>query len=181
MKIWSKVASSLLILSCLLISYNSFAQPPRGHHHKGGHHGNPMDPKGEHFYPPEMIMHHKSDIKLTKEQQEYIIKVTQETQSTFTAKKWAMHDAKEAMKKLLEAEKVDEAKTYAQLDKILALEGEMKKQKLGLMIKIKNKLTADQKKKLDELKKKHRAEKGAPRPPRPPHDKPRPPQPPKGK
>lgn len=166
MKKWSNLVTALSLISCLLISYNSFAQYPAPHHK--GHHDNPMHPMGEHFYPPEMIMRHKAEINLSKEQQDYIIKVTQETESNFTAKKWALHDEMEAMKKLVEAEKVDEAKTYSQLDKIMALEAEIKKNKLGLMIKIKNKLTVEQKKKLDEIKKKHQEKKGFPRPPHPP-------------
>ncbi len=160
MKQGSNLMRSLLLISCLFISINSFAQPHKMHHGKKNHpHGMRHKPGLEkHFYPSEMLMHHKSEINLTAEQQKFIIKATQEAQQLFTEKQWALQDAMEGMKKLIEVEKVDEKKVYAQLDKIFSIEQELKKKRLGLMIQIKNKLTTAQKKKLDAIKEKHKKE-----------------------
>jgi Spy/CpxP family protein refolding chaperone len=54
---------------------------------------------------------------------------------------------------LLQEKPVDEAKVLAQVDRILALEKEVKKTQIGLLVRIKNLLTPAQQAKLMEMRK----------------------------
>ena len=54
---------------------------------------------------------------------------------------------------LLREKPVDEAKVLGQVDRILALEKEIKKTQISLLVRIKNLLTAAQQAKLTELQK----------------------------
>ena len=65
------------------------------------------------------------------------------------------------IQKLIAAGDFDEGKITAQIDEVAKAEGETKKQQFVLMLHIRQMLTADQRKKLDELK-------HAPPPPPPP-------------
>lgn len=56
------------------------------------------------------------------------------------------------IQRLLAAGELDETKVFAQMDEVSKAETEIKKQRLGLMMRIRQSLTPEQRKKLDELK-----------------------------
>jgi Spy/CpxP family protein refolding chaperone len=112
------------------------------------------------FYSPEGIIQHAKHIGLTDEQEVYIKAEYKKAQAEFTDANWDLKKATSALHDLISKDKVDETKALAQLDKILALEKRIKRQKISLMIRVKNKLTDAQKKKLDQLKKHHEHMKG---------------------
>ncbi len=102
------------------------------------------DPMEEHFFPPELVMQHQRDIKLTAEQRETIKTAVQTAQTIFTDVQWQLHDEMETMKDLVKEKKVDEQQVLDQLETILNLEREIKRTHLTLMIRIKNTLTPEQ-------------------------------------
>ncbi len=102
------------------------------------------DSMDEHFFPPELVMHHQRDIKLTAEQRETIKAAAQTAQATFTDVQWQLHDEMETMKDLVKEKQVDEQRVLDQLETILNLEREIKRAHLTLMIRIKNTLTPEQ-------------------------------------
>ncbi|HNR11816.1 MAG TPA: periplasmic heavy metal sensor [Thermodesulfobacteriota bacterium] len=109
------------------------------------------------FFPPEMIMRHQQEIGLTEEQKTYMKTQTQEAESTFTSLEWDLHDAIGTLDTLTAQQTPDEKQVLAQLDKVLSLENKIKRARLTLMIRLKNKLTPEQQAKLVELKgKQHR-------------------------
>jgi Spy/CpxP family protein refolding chaperone len=156
--ITTSITTALFALLLTFFSQTLCAQagPPFG---PPPHHGGPPPGKAgedairKNFYPPEIVMRHQSDIALTDEQRKFIIAEMQEAQKNFTEWQWSLEAETEKMQKLLANAKVDEAQVLLQLDKVLALEKQIKTQQLKLMIAVKNKLTAEQQKKLDELKK----------------------------
>ena len=111
------------------------------------------DPIGQKLYPPELIMAHQSELGIDDKQRDAIIKEVQNAQGTITKLSWQMQAAAEALGKLLDAPKVDEAKTLAQADKVMGIEREVKKAHLTLLIRLKNLLTDVQRQKLAQLRK----------------------------
>jgi len=66
-----------------------------------------------------------------------------------------MSAAAEQLSKALEAPKLDEGKVLAQADQVMALERDIKRVHLALLIRIRNVLSDSQRAKLAELRAKH--------------------------
>jgi len=132
---------SAICLLCLLIAapFNSLtAQQP--------------DPMGDNFFSPELIMQNQQAIGLTEDQKTYIMSQIQEAQETFTKLNWSLQKEMETLVKLTSQNTADEKKVIEQLDKVLQVEEQVKKKQVTLMIRIKNKLTAEQQVKLKQIK-----------------------------
>jgi Spy/CpxP family protein refolding chaperone len=114
--------------------------------------GPQRDPMHENLFPPEMILRHENDIGLTDDQKKAVREAVLNAQTQFTKLQWEMQDAHQALAKLVKEDKIDEAKSVEQLDKVLKAETEMKRLQLSLAIQLKNQLTSAQIKQLQELK-----------------------------
>ena len=121
------------------------------------------DPMAENFFPPELLMHHQQALGLSEEQKKYFKSEVQKMQAQATDLQWQLPAEMEKMKSLLKSERIDEQQVLAQTDKIMNLEGDMKRLHLTLLIRIKNKLTPEQQAKLKEMKNQMRGD-GPPRP-----------------
>lgn len=116
-------------------------------------------------------MAHQQEIGLSAEQKTYLRQEIVKAQSRFTELQWQLQDEMETLVSLLKQTPADEAQVMAQLDKVLAAEREIKRAQMGLMVRIKNKLTPEQQARLRELRP------ATPEPPGPPTT-PTPPRPP---
>lgn len=105
-----------------------------------------------HLFPPELVMAHQQDIGLTEEQREKIKLTMQQAQSDFLDFQWDLQVESRKMGELLEASPVDEGAVLEQADRVMALEREIKKTQLSLLIRIKNTLTESQQDRLMELR-----------------------------
>lgn len=112
----------------------------------------PDDPIAQNLFPPEMVMQHRQEIGLTDEQNIAIRQVLRNASTRFNELQWQMEDEMETMNKMTKAAAVDEQKVMAELDKILNIEREVKRTQLLVSVRIKNKLTAEQQAKLQELR-----------------------------
>ena len=110
------------------------------------------DPIGDNFIPPELIMQHQQEIGLSPDQKSFINAELQKAQTKFSELQWQLASAVETMASLVKQERIDEAQTLAQLDKILDLEREIKRTHIALVIRIKNRLSAEQQTRLQEMK-----------------------------
>lgn len=128
-----------------LFAVAGFAQQP-----------NSEDPIGQLLFPPELVMNHQREIGLSETQRNQIRREISAAQSKFLDYQWQMSDASEKMVALLKAAPVDEKKTLAQADEVMDLEREIKKTHLGLLIRIRNVLTADQVARLDQIRARER-------------------------
>ncbi|WP_299456891.1 Spy/CpxP family protein refolding chaperone [uncultured Microscilla sp.] len=138
----------ILVLGLVQIGW---AQPPNQHRSR------PRQPHlKQGFFPPEMVMQNQQKIGLTTSQQQYISNEMQRTQAAFNKLQWALHREMEKMHTLTQQTKVNEKAALLQLEKILALERQIKKQQLRLMIRIKNQLTDKQKATLKKIAPPHR-------------------------
>lgn len=115
-------------------------------------HAQQPDPLGENFFPPELIMQNQQAIELTEDQKNYILSQIQEAQERFTKLNWSLQKEVETMLKLISQTTADEKKVIEQLDKVLQIEEQIKKKQITLMLRIKNKLTAEQQSKLRQIR-----------------------------
>lgn len=109
------------------------------------------DPFARHLFPPERVMGHAQEIGLDDAQRNTIRKEVQKAQPKFLDLQFDMQTERETLVRLIQENKVDESRVLAQLDRVLALEKEIKKTQITLLVRIKNTLTPAQQAKLAEL------------------------------
>ena len=112
------------------------------------------DPLAENLFPPELVMQHQSEIGLTEEQREALMSEIHNAQERFAGLQERLQKEVEAMAALLRKESIDEQAALAQFDKVLDREREIKRAHLGLILRIKGKLTREQVARLREIKNK---------------------------
>jgi Spy/CpxP family protein refolding chaperone len=103
------------------------------------------------LFPPVLIMQHQSDIALTSAQRDEITKEMTDMQKAVLDLRWQLEEKTTALTNLLSADKVDEKAAMAQVDDVLKLEDQLKRQRLGFLIRVKNVLTPTQQETLRKL------------------------------
>lgn len=111
----------------------------------------PSDPFAEYLYPPDRVMGHSLELGLDDAQKASIKNEVQKVQSRFTDLQFELQGESERMVRLLQEKPVDETKVLAEVDRILALEKDIKKMQVSLLVRIKNVLTPAQQAKLAEI------------------------------
>jgi len=96
-------------------------------------------------------MQHQQALGFSEEQKKFLRTELRDTQTRLTDLQWSLQDEVEKLAALVKQEQVDEAGTLNQLDKVLAGEREIKRAQIGLLIRIKNKLTPEQQSRLREI------------------------------
>ena len=134
--------------------------------------GPPLGPPPflDELFVPRLVMEHQTEIGLTAEQRDAITREMAATQKKVVDVRWALEEKSEALKKLLAAERVDEAAALARAKEVLDLEQQIKQAHLTLLMRIKNQLTAAQQAKLRELRPRGGHGPGRPFPGRPPEE-----------
>lgn len=110
------------------------------------------DPIARELFAPDLVMKHGREIGLDDRQRSAIKEAVQKTQAKALDAQFDLQEDSEKMVRLLQASPVDEAAVLAQLDRVLALEREVKRAQIGLLVRIKNQLTPAQQGKLRELR-----------------------------
>ena len=113
----------------------------------------PEDPFGRYLYPPDRVMSHAMELGLDDAQKTSIKNEVQKAQGKFVDLQFALQGESEKMIRLLQQKPVDEAGVLAEVDRILALEKDIKKTQISLLVRIKNVLTSAQQEKLSDLPK----------------------------
>lgn len=167
-----KAKVALLCAGLVLFAGSVLAQTPRPQPAPGQA---PMaaprpmhDPMGAALFPPELVMSHQQEIGLTAEQKTYLRQEISRAQARFTELQWQLQDEMETLVSLLKQNAPEETQVMAQLDKVLAAEREIKRAQMGLMVRIKNKLTPEQQARLRELRARMPEPPMPPMPPAPP-------------
>jgi len=109
------------------------------------------DPFAGNLFPPELIMQHQQTIGLGEEQKNFLKAEIRNAQKQLTELQWGLQEEVEKLAGLMRQDQVDEAQALTQLDKVLGLEREIKRAHIGLLIRVKNKLTAEQQARLREI------------------------------
>ena len=137
--------SRFLLAAICLLTASLCAQQPPG-----------PDPIGENLFPPDLVMIHQKAIGLDEAQKNYLRAEILKAQTRFTELQWQLQDAMEGLVSLLKQNTADESKVLEQLDKVLSSEREIKRAQIGLMVRIKNRLTPEQQARLRQLREESR-------------------------
>jgi Spy/CpxP family protein refolding chaperone len=130
-----------LAIAALLLPIAVFAQtPPQD------------DPIGRHLFPPELIMAHSQDLGLQDKDRIAIKNEVQKAQAKFFDLQWQAKEETDKMVKLLQQSPADEAKVLEQADRVMALERDIKRTHLTLLVRLRNLLTPEQQAKLQRLR-----------------------------
>ena len=97
-------------------------------------------------------MQHQSEIGLQDAQRTALASAIQQAQAKFTEVQWKLSAEGEKLGRLLQSAQVDETQVLEQADRILAMERDIKRAQISLMVRIKNTLTAAQQAKLTEIR-----------------------------
>ncbi|HEY6209689.1 MAG TPA: periplasmic heavy metal sensor [Gemmatimonadales bacterium] len=146
-----RALSVIVVLALLAVSGVQSQQPPGG---PGGPASPPRpdDPLSRFLFPPELVMQQQQAIALKPEQRTAITRAIKEFQGKVLDLQWQMQEETERFGELLDKQLVDQAAALGQLDKLLAVEREVKRTHIGLLIQIKNQLTAEQQARLTQLR-----------------------------
>jgi Spy/CpxP family protein refolding chaperone len=125
----------------------ALAMPPHG---RFGMEGRP--PFMDELFPPRIVMQHQQEIGLRDSQREAITKAMTNTQAQLVDLQWRFEEASAALTKLLAQLSIDESAAIDQAGRVMAVEQELKKAHLSLLIQIKNQLDPAQQEKLRELR-----------------------------
>jgi Spy/CpxP family protein refolding chaperone len=112
------------------------------------------DPIAQNLFAPELVMQYHEEIALSDTQAKAIKEAITKAQAKFIDTQWESQSETEKLVQLLKAKPIDETAVLAQLDRVLALEREIKKTQISLLVRIKNVLTDAQQAKLIELRRK---------------------------
>lgn len=128
-----------LSILLLLMATTGFAKPP--------------DPEFmSQLYPPELVMQNHRAIGLTRDQRKVITKAIQATQAATVELGWSMQDAAADLTKEMSAPKINREAALKAAEQMMAVEGQVKRAHLGLLIEIKNALNEEQHRKLDAIR-----------------------------
>jgi Spy/CpxP family protein refolding chaperone len=114
----------------------------------------PPDPMAETTFPPDLVMRSAQEIGLTEEQRQALESDLRKAGARFKEFDPRMRQEMQALADLMKEQRPDSDKVMAQLDKVMAVERDMRRTHLGLMIAIKNRLTAAQQTQLKEIRRK---------------------------
>ncbi len=143
----------LLLTVAFVASSQQTPQPPQSPHPtQPPQPPHPQDPLAENLFPPDLVMQHRQALGLSDEQKNAIKDEVIKASTRFTELQWQMQDEMETISNLTKGATVDEGRVLAELDKVLGIEREIKRTQLSLAIRIKNKLTAEQQNKLQEMR-----------------------------
>jgi Spy/CpxP family protein refolding chaperone len=133
-------------LVTMLVLAATLAAAPSARAQQGG------DPIAENLFAPELVMQHQQELGITDEQRTAIIADIGRAQPKAMEMQWKLQREVQSLAALLKSEAIDEEKMLAQLDRVLAGEREIKRVQLALLVRIKNKLTPEQRIKLQGLR-----------------------------
>ena len=110
------------------------------------------DPIARHLFPPDLLMKYQREIGLSESQRKTMLEAIAKSQTRFVELQWDSQGESEKLAQLLQVRPLDEAAVLAQADRLMALERDVKKTHLSLLIRLKNLLSESQQRKLAELR-----------------------------
>ncbi len=156
---WSWLTVGLIGLQIAAAATLASQGPPRDQRppmHAAEGRGRPMDdqrdPLAHYLFAPELVMQHQGELGLQDSQRATIQAAMKEAQAAVMDTQWKLTAEAEKLGRLLAEDRIDETRALQQVDRVLALEREMKRAQMTLMIRLKNALTPAQQDKLRQLR-----------------------------
>jgi Spy/CpxP family protein refolding chaperone len=115
---------------------------------------NPEPAFMKNLYPPELVMANHRAIGLSKDQRTKITKAIQATQASTVELSWSMQDAATRLTEEMSQPKINGDAAIEAAEQVMSIEGQVKREHLGLLIEIKNTLDVEQQKQLDAIREK---------------------------
>ncbi len=122
----------LIVLFTCLAFTTTMAAGPRADMFKGK------------LFPPNVILEHRADLNLTREQFTAIKAAVVEVQANIAEFEWDMQEAHQNIMAELDQSPVDEKRVLEHVSAVLAAENQVKKQQMTMLIRLRNLLTPDQ-------------------------------------
>ncbi len=110
------------------------------------------DPIAQLMLPPELIMQHQKAIGLTDAQRSALVAEIKRLQGSVLDLQWELQSAAESLADELKDDRIDEKQALEKLDKVLAVEREIKRAHFGLGVRVRNLLSPEQQRQLRELR-----------------------------
>ena len=132
---------------CVLLTWLMLTGVPQAAQQSEGH-----DPIAEHLFPSDLVLSNQKAVGLDEAQKNFVRSEVLKAQTRFTELQFQLQEAMETLANLLKQNPADEAQILMQLDKVLNAEREVKRTQIALMVRIKNKLTAEQQARLRQLR-----------------------------
>jgi Spy/CpxP family protein refolding chaperone len=104
------------------------------------------------LFPPELVMRHRHDIGLSEAQRDAITQAVRTTQGNVLELQWQMLDEAEKLGDLMRETRIDEKAALKQAERVMGIEQQIKKEHLGLVVRIKNLLEPEQQEQLRALR-----------------------------
>jgi hypothetical protein len=104
------------------------------------------------LYAPELVMEHQNELGLSESERQVLRQSVQQAQARFTDLQWRLSAETERLDTILREEVVGEREVLEQVDRVLALERDLKRTKIALLVRIRNTLTPEQRGKLAALR-----------------------------
>jgi hypothetical protein len=98
----------------------------------------------QHLFSPELVMQNQQGIELLDEQRSVIVRETAQAQVKFTELQWTLSAEEQKLGKLLQAPAPDENAVLASMDRILAVEHDIKRTQLTMLVRVKSVLNPAQ-------------------------------------
>lgn len=96
------------------------------------------------LFPPNVILEHKAELNLTKEQFTSIRAAVVEVQSGVAEHEWDIAEAYQALMLELDQTPIDADRVLEYVDAALQAENQVKKKQVSMLIRLKNLLSAEQ-------------------------------------
>lgn len=96
------------------------------------------------LFAPKIILEHRAELDLTKQQFTEIRAAVVEVQSGVAEHEWDMREAYEALMLELDKAPINEVEVLKHADKALLAENKVKKMQMAMLVKLKNLLNAEQ-------------------------------------
>lgn len=110
------------------------------------------DPLFETLFPPELIMQHRRAIGLDDEQRDAISRLISDLQGRVLSLQWELMAEVEELASITGRPRVDLDRALDQMDTVLDTEKRIKQAHLEMLVRIKNILTPEQQRMLEELR-----------------------------
>jgi Spy/CpxP family protein refolding chaperone len=115
-------------------------------------HGARMRRDVEDAFAPQVVLAHRLELGLRPGQIEAIEAAMLETHQKLLALQWKLDADNEKLSQLLAKDRVDQGKVQATFDEVTAVEHDVKKANLTLLVRVKNLLDSEQRAKLRALR-----------------------------
>ena len=104
------------------------------------------------LFPPELIMQHRRAISLTDQQRDAISRMIQDLQGRVVKLQWELLDEMQQLTEITGSTRVDLDRAIDKMGDVLDIERDIKRAHLEMLVRIKNLLSAEQQRRLEQLR-----------------------------